>query len=130
MSFEPTDKEIETATALAAFDRYQYLVEKAAEFGEMYSLKKGDEWALADVQEQVLFSLWPAEVFAAREASGAWEAYEPKAISLEEFENKLLPLITKAGCLFNVFSVNGGIGFVVDREEFLRDLAEELEDSE
>ena len=130
MSFDPTAEEIESTCALAAFDRYQYLLQKTAEHETFYSLKKDDEWALADVQDQVLFSLWPAEVFAAREATGSWEGYEAKAISLEEFENKLLPLITKAGCLFNIFSVNGTIGFVVDREEFLRDLAEELEDSE
>src|SRR5687768_5906780 len=124
MSFEPTEKETESVLALSAFDRYQYLVEKAAEFEEMYSLKKGDEWALADVEDKVLFSLWPAEVFAAREATGAWEGYKATAITLEEFENKLLPIITKAGCMFNMFSVDGRFGFVVDKEEFLRDLGE------
>lgn len=127
MSNNPGEKEIEAITALSAFDRYQYLVDKAAEFGEMYSLKKGDEWALADIEDKVLFSLWPAEAFAAREATGAWEGYKAKAFTLEEFENALLPLITKAGCMFNVFSVDGKLGFIVDKEEFLRDLGEELD---
>lgn len=127
MSNNPSEKEIEEVIALSAFDRYQYLVDKAAEFGEMYSLKKGDEWALADIEDKVLFSLWPAEAFAAREATSGWAGYEAKAFSLEEFEKTLLPLITNAGCMFNVFSVNGKLGFIVDREEFLRDLGEELE---
>jgi hypothetical protein len=127
MSNIPDEKEIEEVLALSAFDRYQYLVDKAAEFGEMYSLKKGDEWALADTEGHVLFSLWPAQAFAATEAVDSWEGYVPTAISLEEFENKLLPLITKEGCLFNMFSVGGRLGFVVDREEFLRDLGEELD---
>lgn len=130
MSNTPTEKEIESVIALSAFERYQYLLKHAAEAEEFYSLKKGDEWALADLEENVLFSLWPAEAFAAREANGAWDGYVATAISLEEFENKLLPIITKAGCLFNMFSVDGKFGFVVDQEEFLRDLGEELEKHE
>ncbi|WP_276132893.1 DUF2750 domain-containing protein [Polluticoccus soli] len=127
MSNNPSEKEVESVIAMSAFDRYQYLVKQAAESEELYSLKKGDEWALADVEDNVLFSLWPAAVYATREATSGWAGYEAKAISLEEFENTLLPLITKAGCMFNVFSVDGKLGFIVDREEFLRDLGEELE---
>ena len=108
------------------FDRYQYFIKRVADFEVMYSLKNGDEWAIAELEDNKVFSLWSAEVFAKKNAVGEWSNFEPIEIDFDLFEDEIVPFITENNFLLNVFSVNGKSGFVVELEEFMRDLKEEI----
>jgi hypothetical protein len=124
----PTEKEIENVIKLDAYARYQYLIKKVADSGILFSLKNDEnDWALAEVDNNKLFSIWSSKEFAAINAIGAWSSYNPFQISLEVFKEEIEPLIKENGYLLNIFSSLNKTGFIVMLEEFLRDLGEELE---
>lgn len=126
-----SQKEIESVLKLEPFQRYKYFMKRVADWEVMYSIKKDDEWALAEVEDEgevfKLFSLWNAEEFAELNAIGEWEGYDVAEISLDSFEEVIIPIIESSNYLINVFSVREETGFVVDLNEFLRDLQNELD---
>jgi hypothetical protein len=124
------EKEIEAVEKLAPFERYNYLIKRIANLEVMFSLKKGDEWAIAEVEDNLLFSLWSAKEFALLNATDAWTGFTTVEINFEMFEGEIIPLIKERNYLLNCFPTNGRSGFIVDIDEFLRDLKEELENYE
>jgi hypothetical protein len=125
-----TEKEIESVSKLAPFERYKYFIKKVANSEKMCALQKEDEWAIAEVDNYKLFSLWSAEEIASLNATGIWEGYDSVEISFDMFEEQVVPVIRQNDYLLNIFSVNGKVGFVVDVDEFIRDLKEELKNYE
>ncbi|MCH4828206.1 MULTISPECIES: hypothetical protein [Flavobacterium] len=47
-------------------------------------------------------------------------------MTLDDLEDEIFDLIASKNYLIDVFPVNGKSGFVVDLDEFARDLSEEL----
>jgi hypothetical protein len=122
-----SDKEIEAVSKLEPLERYQYFMKKVADTEKMYSLvDKEGNFALSDVEINVLFSLWPAPEFALKCAQGAWEGFTVKEITIEDFEDNILDIVSDNNWLINVFSIECKTGFVVDFGEFARDLSHEL----
>ena len=122
-----TDKEIQSVVKLTAFDRYEYFIKRVADSEKMYSLTHPDgEWALAETEGEKLFSLWSDKEYAILNTAGGWEGCTVKEITIEFFQNELQKLIEKEGFLLNVFPLNDMTGFVLDIDEFDRDLKEEL----
>ncbi|MCG2613445.1 DUF2750 domain-containing protein [Terrimonas sp. NA20] len=120
-------QEMEHVSKLTPFARYEYFIKRVANFGEMYALRRDEEWLLAELDGHKLFPLWSAEDFASKNAYGDWVDYKPVSIELDVFNEEIIPLISSSEYLINVFSVNQTSGFVVTHEEFMRDLSEELE---
>jgi hypothetical protein len=121
-----TEKEMENVIRLKPFDRYMYFIKRIADAELIYSLKDDDGWAIAEVGDYKLFSVWSAKEFALLSKTDEWLDYNPTEISLQEFEENIIPLIVEKKYLINVFSVNSKTGFIVELGEFLRDLEEEL----
>ena len=122
-----TEQEVNMVTALEPFDRYKYLIKRVADSEKLYSLiNKEGNWALSDVENNLLLPIWSAEIFAINCAQGNWAGFEYKEISIESFEEEIIGFIHEEKLLLNVFPVGSNTGFVVDLNEFVRDLANEL----
>ncbi|MCL6265158.1 DUF2750 domain-containing protein [Flagellimonas myxillae] len=121
-------KEIESVSKLEPFKRYNYFIKKIADFEEIWTIvDKHGELALSDIEENTLISFWTAEAFIKSNLYGNWENCIPFKITLDDFEDIFAPLIVDNNYLINVFPVNGKSGFVVNLDEFIRDLNDELE---
>lgn len=93
----------------------------------MYTvIDDNNEFAVADVEESRVLSIWPAYEYAVSSLDAEWESFTIKEITLEFFEDKIVDLIEENNYLLNVFSIKGRSGFVVDINEFARDLSLEL----
>lgn len=122
------EKEIESVSSLKPFDRYKYFIKRVADFEEVWTILDQDgDIALSDIDDEVLVSFWSSEEYIGSNLSQGWKDCKPLKLTLEDFEEKVLPFIHKEQSLVNVFPVGGKSGFVVSIEEFLRDLNEELE---
>lgn|SRR5574343_54008 len=123
--------EIETVLKLDSFKRYQYSLKKIADNEVLFTLinKKG-EYAFSEIEGSELIPIWSSPDFAAKCIYGIWQEYEPKEISLDAFENELAELIVENEYLLDVFPASDKTGFIVELEEFIRDLNEELEQYE
>ncbi|PKD18751.1 hypothetical protein APR41_17740 [Salegentibacter salinarum] len=124
-------KEVENVSKLKPFKRYKYFIKKIADFEEFWTIvdEKGD-LALSEIDENTLVSFWTAEDFIKSNLDSGWGNCVPFKITLDDFEDTIAPLIADNSYLINVFPVNGKSGFVVDLNEFIRDLNEELEQYE
>jgi len=120
------NKEREAVLKLEPFKRYTYSIKRIADTETVYSLRHKDgTWALAELDNRTLLSIWPHADFAQSAVAEEWEGYGICEIPLEEFTDAILPSFDPA-LLINVFSIADKSGFVVDQQELLRDLKEEL----
>lgn len=123
-----TKKEIEATSKLEATARYHYFMKRVAGTEKMYSLvDEGGDWAIACFGEKTLFSVWPAPEFAEACAVSEWKGFSVREFNIEIFERDIFDEIDTHDHLINVFSVKGKSGFIVDYNEFARDLSDELE---
>lgn len=121
-------KEIENILNLGSFERYKYFIKKIADFEVLYSLKSSQgNFAISETDNQFMLPLWSHKEFAKLNLNSGWENFEIYEISLEELEADIFPFILENNYLINVFPHNHKTGFVVNLEEFKRDLEEELE---
>ena len=121
-------KEIETVSNLETFKRYNYFIKKIADFEILYSLKSLEgNFAISETDNEYMFPVWSHEEFAKLNLNKEWGNFEICEISLEELEKEIFPFILENNYLINVFPINNKTGFVVNLEEFKRDLSIELE---
>lgn len=116
-------KEIEKVISLEPLKRYKYFIKKIADRELFYTLidNKG-LYAISEIDENNLFPLWSDKEYAELCRVSGWEGYSVQEHTLEDLND-----ILKLGYLLNIFPVYDRTGFVVDSEEFTRDLNEELE---
>ncbi|KIC92616.1 DUF2750 domain-containing protein [Flavihumibacter solisilvae] len=121
------DKEIESVSKLEPFERYKYFIKRVADTEVMYTLvDESGEFVLAELGDNVLLSLWSASEFAALCMIDKWSGLTVKEISLGEFDEEIIDEAVEGNWLLNIFSVGVKSGFVVNLDEFTRDLSEEL----
>jgi len=126
-----TSEEIAVVSKLLPIDRYKYFIKKIADYKEVWCLKDEEgNYALSEIEDEVLFSLWSDVKFVENCLEDDWKDYTPVKLSLDELETIVFPIIKEKGYLIDVFPVPGKTGFIVDLDEFVRDLAEELENYE
>jgi len=122
-----TEKEKEAVSSLPPFERYKYFIKRVADTELMYSLKSLEgNWAISEVETSKLFPLWSAKEFAEQCLVSGWAGFEVEEIDMDVFEDELLDFIHSQGYLLNVFPVGASTGFVVDINEFAKDLSEEM----
>jgi len=120
-------QEIESVSKLPVFERYKYFIKRVADFEIMYTLVDDDDnLAISEVEDKRLVSFWSASEFASICAIKEWQDYKIKEISLEEFEEEYIDTIAENDYLINIFSTAETTGFIVDINEFARDLNEEM----
>jgi hypothetical protein len=77
---------------LIARERYRYLVETAAERGELWVLsgQHDDEWATySDPRGHIVIPAWPSRRDAEKLATGKWKDATPTAVALDDFLREL-----------------------------------------
>lgn len=121
------DKEIENVSGLEPYNRYQYFIKKVADFEELWTIiDENGDYAFSDVDDKVLISFWSAKEYIDSNLNDGWKNCKPKKITLDDLEDEIFDLIASENYLINVFPVSGKSGFVVDLDEFARDLNDEL----
>ena len=124
-------KEIENVSKLEPFKRYQYFIKKIADFEELWTIvDKNGDIGLSDIDDKTLIPMWPKEAYIESCLEGNWKNHVSFKITLDDFEEKIISLISENNYLINVFPVGNKTGFVVNLNEFTRDLNEELEQYE
>lgn len=92
-------KQLAAVFALPANKRFEHFVKVVAEREEAWGLYQ-DGWALAGTDEgDRVFPLWPQKEYAEANAINEWAGYEPKAISLEDLMEVVLPQFKAEGTL-------------------------------
>ena len=84
-------------------------------------------FAIADIENNAVLSVWSASEFAEENVVDEWRSFSVKEITLEEFEEEIIDMIEKNNWLMNVFSIKGKSGFIVDINEFAKDLSIEMQ---
>lgn len=120
-------EEILNVSKLDAFKRYGYFIKKVTDEEMIYTLSFQNEIAISEVKGNKLISAWSAAEFAKECSVLEWENYAVVELSLNEFKDKIGPLVVANGFLINVFSVANKTGFIVNWSELWRDIEEELE---
>ncbi len=121
-------KHIENVSKLKSFERYKYVIRKIADYEEFWAIvDKNGDLGLSTIEDKTLISIWSEEDFIADSLNGNWKNHVPFKITLDDFENTIASIIVENDYLLSVFPLNGKTGFVVNVDEFIRDLNEELE---
>lgn len=130
MSNRPSSVTPDEVVAVSKLDgpaRFHHFCKRAAQEQRVWGLRNADGWALLGTNdEQPTFPLWPAREYAELFKRGAWQAYEPTELSLEELRGKLLPLLEEDGILPSIFPVPDNKSVIAKVEHLLAALDEEL----
>lgn len=127
MPLHVSDQEFEAVLALPGPARYEHLVKRIADAGEVWSLRNADGWALASDEGRELIPVWPHPRYAEACAVGDWAGTEPQAIPLEDWVADWLADMEEDGRGVSVFPTPDGRTVVVDATQFLADIEAELE---
>ncbi len=121
-------KEIENVIALIPFERYKYFIKKVADWEVFFTLvDENSEYILSELDNHLLFPLWSDKEYVELCKINGWEKYEVMELNLDDLENEIIDFVVEKNCLLNVFPVYNRTGFVVNVQEFSRDLREELD---
>ncbi len=121
-------KEIEKVSSLDPFKRYSYLIKRIADSETVYMLvDKENNFIYSEFEDEQLIPVWSSFEFAESCLINGWEEAIIKEIPLDFFEEVVYKIIEENSYLINVFPVSDKTGFIVNLEEFSRDLNEELE---
>jgi hypothetical protein len=130
MPYEIRQQEYVAVTALPAPRRYDHFIKRAADWGEVWSLKTLDGWVLVgDDSGRELVPVWPHPEYA-RACAPEWPGAEPERIALEDWVERWLPGIERDLRAVAVFPTPGLKGAVVEPSRMAADLAEELSNFE
>lgn len=120
-------KQVEAVLALPGIKRFEHFIKVIADWQEVWGLYQ-DGWALAAADDgTTVFPLWPAKEYAQVCAASEWSGYEPRAISLREFTEVLLPKLKLDGVLPGVFFTPTSKGVTPSVEDLKAALEAELQ---
>jgi hypothetical protein len=116
----------ERLNRLDAEARYDYLLQRVEELGQLWSLANGDEWVVMRSGDDECLPLWPDAELARCYACEDWADCQPRAISLETFLARWIKGLERDGTLLAIFPSLDDEGLVLSPAEFseaLSDLA-------
>jgi hypothetical protein len=124
-------KEIESVIRLDAFQRYLYFMKRVADNAMIYYLvDESGNLGVFSFEDKTIFSIWSAKEYADLNKTEKWTAYLTREVNINEFYSNIIPIVKSSNYLLSVFAVNNKAGFIVDSEEFVRDLDGYLADYE
>ncbi len=127
MSWHPSDKEIQSILLLDGSARYRHFIKKVVDNEETWGLWESDGWvSMGDGSDQILIPVWPHSSYAALCATGSWNGYTPKAISLDDLLEKWLVGMKRDRLQLAIFPTPSGKGLPVDPDQCEQDLRDEL----
>ena len=99
-----------------------------AETGELWTLIDSDgNFALFEVNNTIVFSLWPDEAAIESNLTPDWQDYIPFKLDMETLEETVLPLIRQNNYAINVFPVDAKTEHIVALNTFVEDMNKELQ---
>jgi hypothetical protein len=120
-------KEIENVSRLKPIERYKYFIKKIADSEELWTIVDiNGDYALSDIDDKTFISFWSAKEFIYTNLEEGWKECTPKKLTFDDLEDEIFDTIANKNYLINVFPVNGKSGFIVDLDEFARELSDEL----
>lgn len=120
-------RQMEAVLALEGVKRFEHFVKVVADWQEVWGLYQ-DGWALAVADDgTTVFPLWPAKEYAQLCALNEWKGFEPRAISLGDLREVLLPKLKLDGVLPGVFFTPSSKGVMPPVDELLAALEAELQ---
>ena len=131
MSYKANSSEVASVSSLSASQRYGYLLEKIADWEEVWSIANESGWALfADDRGIEACPIWPAEAFAEACCVGEWADHVPRPIKLSIWLEKWLPGLTADQRNIAVFPLPTDKGMIVEPSRFEEDLNEVIDQYE
>lgn len=128
MSYDVSKPEMQSVMSLSGAERYEHLVNKVADWEELWSVGDKDGWALcADDDGKELVPIWPARAYASACCIDTWEDSEPRQITLGDWFDKWTPGMIADGRSVAVFPLPNDKGVVITPEELSSDLADAVE---
>lgn len=121
------NNKINNVINLTASERYNYFIRKISDFEEVWGLKDEEGWALMGNNEQVLFPVWCETEFA---ELCKWNNYQPTPIPLDDFIEKLLPMLEKDNIMLAVFPIPKEKGIICKIQDVRSDIEKECEQYE
>lgn len=126
MSYQVSPQELAAVTALPSAARYQYFLNKVADWEELWSVGDDEGWALMSDGVTEVVPIWPAAAFAQACCVGGWRKDKPRAIALDSWLEKWTPGLIKDQHSVSVFPLSNGSGPVVTPERLQSDLSDAL----
>ena len=110
---------------LVAEARYDYLLQRVDELGQLWSLANGDDWVVMSSGNDECLPLWPDAELAQCYATRDWADCQPRAISLELFLNRWVKGLERDGTLLAIFPSGDDEGIVMTPSELAATLGGE-----
>lgn len=119
-------KQLAAVVALPGNKRYEHFIKVVTDNEQIWGLYN-DGWALAaDDNGTTVFPMWPAKEYAEICTEKEWAGYQPKAFSLDDLFNELLPKLKRDGVLPGVFFTPNSKGLTPPIEQLKHDINNEL----
>ena len=120
-------KQMAAVLALPGSKRFEHFIKVVADWQEAWGLYQ-DGWALAATDDgATVFPLWPAKEYAQICAANEWAGHEPRAITLSDLIEVLLPKLEQDGVLPGIFFTPSSKGVTLSVSEFKAALDAELQ---
>lgn len=120
-------KQVAAVIALPGNKRYEHFVKVVADREQVWGLYQ-EGWALAATDDgTTVFPMWPAKEYAEICAEKEWAGYIPRAISLSDFMDELLPKLMREGVLPGIFFTPSAKGVTPSVPELTNALEIELQ---
>ena len=122
-------KQIESVLKLDGQKRYEHSIKMIADREEVYGLYNNG-WGLVSDGKQTLFPIWSAKEYAQINAIEDFENFKPKAISLKDFIEDVLPTLKDNNDGVTVFLTPENNGVTPDIDRLISDIKVELQNYE
>lgn len=120
-------RQMEAVLALPGGSRFEHFIKVIADWQQVWGLYQ-DGWALAESEDgTTVFPLSPAREYAQVCTLNEWKGFEPRAISLGDFTEVLLPKLKREGVLPGVFFTPTSKGVTPPVDELTAALRAELQ---
>lgn len=127
MTYRLRDEEFQAVIRQSGPSRYEHLVKRAADRGELWGLQAEDGWVLGmDQLGREFFPVWPHPRYAEASAEISWAGATPVPIPVREWIDSWTPTLTTASRLVGIFPTDDAQGVAIDPESFAADLRDEL----
>lgn len=115
MTYRLNDKQYEAVRRLPAPGRYEHLVKRAADTGQLWALRSDDGWVLAaDDEGREIVPVWPHPRYAEACATGAWQGSTPAPIDVHDWLERWTPELVSSSRLVGIFQVDSQPGAAMD----------------
>lgn len=127
MSYRLNDKQYEAVRQLPPTKRYEHLVKRAADTGQLWALQSDEGWVMgADDAGREFIPLWPHPRYAEASATGGWDESTPAPINVRDWLRSWTPELVGSSRLVGIFPVDDQPGAAIDPVAFAADLEDEL----